>query len=84
MWWIAILGTAELESIIHDNKLPAVIEETGKTLRQLLHDEGALHPQASMAVDRAEALIRPRLSVSPVGNASRHHGLTVTPCQKAR
>jgi hypothetical protein len=26
-----MLGTAELETIIHDNKLPAVIEETGPT-----------------------------------------------------
>jgi hypothetical protein len=26
-----MLGTAELETIINDNKLPAVIEETGQT-----------------------------------------------------
>lgn len=26
-----MLGTAELETIIHDNQLPAVIEETGLT-----------------------------------------------------
>ncbi len=31
MRWIARLGTAELETIIHDNNLPPLIEETGQT-----------------------------------------------------
>jgi hypothetical protein len=29
--WRAMLGTVQLETIIHDNSLPAVIEERGQT-----------------------------------------------------
>jgi hypothetical protein len=67
-----MLGTAELESIIYDNKLPAVIEETGQTwVRVRLDDpQTALSETLSMGLsDFADLILH-----------WRAHGCHVHPC----
>ncbi len=67
-----MLGTAELETIIHDNKLPAVIEETGRTwVRvQLTDPQTGLSETLSMGMsDFADLILH-----------WRAHGCHVHPC----
>ncbi len=67
-----MLGIAQLETIIHDNKLPAVIEETGQTwVRVRLADpQTGLSETLSMGLsDFADLILH-----------WRAHGCHVHPC----
>ncbi len=69
---MAILGTEELEIIIRDNNLPAVIEETGRTwLRVRLTDPntGLSDTKAMGLSDFADLILH-----------WRAHGCHVHPC----
>src|SRR5713101_9704890 len=57
--WSAMLGTAQLETIIHDNSLPAVIKERGQTwLRvRLAHPQTGLSETLSMGLSDFADLI---------------------------
>ncbi len=67
-----MLGTPELETIIHENKLPAVIEETGQTwVRVRLTD-----PQTGLSEARS-------MGLSDFADLILHwraHGCHVHPC----
>jgi len=67
-----MLGTAELETIIHDNRLPAAIEESGQTwVRVRLTD-----PQT----DLSETLAMGLSDFADLILHWRAHGCHVHPC----
>lgn len=67
-----MLGSTELDTIIHDNKLPAVVEETGQTwVRVRLTD-----PQTDLSETRS-------MGLSDFADLILHwraHGCHVRPC----
>ena len=67
-----MLGTTELETIIHDNKLPAEIEETGRTwVRVRLTDS---------QTDLSETLAMGLSDFADLILHWRAHGCHVHPC----